>query len=311
MLSALPGADDAASKFNSYIAQDKRPWFEAAAAFKRFAEDRDTGGSSLERLIEFLNTPPTCGQDLIATTYTMVTMSLYLQSGATSPAYMRKALTNYEKVVLPQSNREKAGDPTFAPDAAVAGITLAHQPAASTDPSLIASKRPVTYNRMQAKLSTQNRIQLDKGLPFASGASGSTNILLHLLAEMREGGANLDGYAFLANAMMFLVYDGGHSIHEVLYVANQLERDKNRGRFGLRKSGEPAESFGFSSLKKPANKYATDYDAFIDVIPGELGKAFENAQEKAWNETQDYLLQNSAFADQDRVRTPGSAPAPR
>lgn len=277
-----------------YVIGDKRPWSAAVPGFAELAKAK-TGAEALKAVKDFLSTPPTTGQEIIAFSYLMTKLSIGQQVTGTRPDFMTRANDNYGKVIQKQAVRDRA-----APEASKvrielegAGITLLHQPNAVDDDSLIPSERPGTTNRFgnrgdreldEVERSDAIKLQHERAMPFASGVSGSTNILLHLYDDMVKKGdlKDVDGKEFLMNSMMFLVYDGGHSMHEVMWTANQLDKQLDLKL----KLGDPDKPIEFVS----------NYDVLVDQFGDELKKSMKEAQDEAWKGTQEYLKANSFFA---------------
>jgi hypothetical protein len=302
MLADSPENEKAAEYFiEHYVVEDKRPWSAAVPAFGTMAGAKD-GKEALAALKKFLSTPPTTGQEIIAFSYVMAKMPQAQKQTGKEPDWLLNASGNYSRITN-QANRERgAKDKVMSKGA---GVTMLHQPDASDDDNLVESERPGTANRMgnrmalkdgqdlpDVKRSKQNEIQLKQALPFASGVSGTTNILLHLYEEMekKSGGGGGTGVApneFLMNSMMFLVYDGGHSMHEAMWTANQIQADLKSIDFGL---NDPSQT------KNEPNQFVSDYDRFMDKFKGPLKTSMDEAQDTAWQGTQEYLEKNSAFA---------------
>lgn len=302
MLADNPQNEEAALYFvEHYVEEDKRPWSPSVPGFAELAKAKD-GKAALAELKKFLKTPPTTGQEIIAFSYVMAKMPQAQKSTGHEPQWLQDASGNYTRIIG-QANRERgAGQGKVMSKGA--GITMLHQPDASDDDNLIESERPGTANRMgqrgkltddqqlgDVKRSKQNDIQLTKALPFASGVSGTTNILLHLHEELEkqagDGGTGVDPNEFLMNSMMFLVYDGGHSMHEAMWTANQIEAELKSLKFGL---NDPSQT------KNEPNQFVSDYDRFMGKFKGPLKTSMDEAQDTAWQGTQEYLEKNSVFA---------------
>ena len=93
----------------------------------------------------------------------------------------------------------------------------------SSRPTLVRYPRIFTKSKTSAEAEAvySLRNQLEHGVAWASGMSGSTNINLHAIHwsnNMKDPSkkTNIDYKGALLGIMMFLVYDGGHSISEVL-----------------------------------------------------------------------------------------------
>ncbi len=304
MLADSPENEEAALYFvEHYVVEDKRPWSPSVPGFAELAKKKD-GKAALAELKKFLKTPPTTGQEIIAFSYVMAKMPQAQKSTGHEPQWLQNASGNYARIIG-QANRERGAVANEKIMSKGAGITMLHQPDASDDDNLIESERPGTANRMgprnkltddqqlgDVKRSKQNDIQLNKALPFASGVSGTTNILLHLHEELEkqagDKGTGVDPNEFLMNSMMFLVYDGGHSMHEAMWTANQIEAELKppKLKFGL---NDP-------SVKNEPNQFVSDYDRFMGQFKGPLKTSMDEAQDTAWQGTQEYLEKNSVFA---------------
>ena len=78
------------------------------------------------------------------------------------------------------------------------------------------------------KETTFERNALDKGLSVVTGASGSTNIMVHLNNYLAaKDPAYSPSQAYL-NTLAFLVFDGGHSVNESLAVYRALQESGMR-----------------------------------------------------------------------------------
>jgi hypothetical protein len=300
MLADTPENEEAAKYFvEHYIVEDKRPWSASVPGFATLANAKD-GKAALAALKSFLTTAPTTGQEVIAFSYIMAKMPQAQKQTGHEPVWLLNASGNYSRITS-QANRDRgAGQEKVLSKAA--GITMRHQPDASDDANLVETERPGSANIMgnrknlkddqelsDVKRSKQNEIQLKQALPFASGVSGTTNILLHLYEEMETKGATgVTPQEFLMNSMMFLVYDGGHSMHEAMWTANQIEADLKSITFGLNDPSLP---------KNEPNQFVSDYDRLMGQFKEPLKTSMEQAQENAWKGTQEYMQKNSIFAE--------------
>ena len=295
---------EAAKKLRKeYIIDDIRPWSKAVPGFQAI-EDAKTDAEALQAIKTFLKTPPTTGQEIIAFSFVMTKMAICQQGAANSegeptkvPGYMTKAGANYGQVIQKQAVRERGtSEKANTVLSEGAGITMLHQPSAVDDDTLVPSERPGTVNRFGNRkgpdsgkdLSEMERtkateVQHEHSLPFASGVSGSTNIMLHMYEDLvAKGMTGVGSREFLMNAMMFLVYDGGHSMHEVMWTANQLDEKLNLN-LGLGDPDKPTE-------------FVSDYDVLVDGFGDNMKVAMQGAMDEAWTGTQDYLQENSFFA---------------
>ena len=63
----------------------------------------------------------------------------------------------------------------------------------------------------------------------------------------KGGGTGVSPNEFLMNSMMFLVYNGGHSMHEAMWTANQIEKEVKSITFGLSDLNGPTDPKQFVS----------------------------------------------------------------
>ncbi len=191
-----------------------------------------TAHDALASLQRLLNAPMADGLDCIAIPYLTVKTSLK----APNVPWMPLANANYSDVVHPATARivPGQGHPNMPPpppnpnrEAAKAGITTHHQPSIETTGH--SSMHPSDVNRPNlAEPSVALTQALENGLPYASGVSGSTNIAMHMVDYMQCMNKSIDAKDALLGIMMFLTYDGGHSMHEALWVAHQLSCETGR-----------------------------------------------------------------------------------
>ena len=153
------------------------------------------------------------------------------------------------------------------------GIVLPHQAAAFSH----------SWMQLAFRASLQFRPNLDKpsvpvvqalqhGVPYATGVSGSTNILLHLAGHFKQLGTDLPiPHLLLAGMMLF---NGGHSMHEVLWVAHRLDQ-----MLGLDLRMSDAEP----------DRFIADYTRFFALFDGFDRRAIDHAVARAWDETLAYM----------------------
>jgi len=152
--------------------------------------------------------------------------------------------------------------------------------------------------------------------------------LLHLYQYMRDtGGVNdVPSQDFLLNAIAFVVYDGGHSMHEALWVANQTDT-----RLNLNLSLDPNKAAAPDGAAVPTpvdpntaaanppvlgmspppgeatTKFVSNYNRFAEKFTGEMKDAVDRAMNTAWTGTQRYLEDNSFFAADPAPSAPAAA----
>ncbi|MBB3122139.1 hypothetical protein [Pseudoduganella violacea] len=180
----------------------------------------------LPELYKQMNAASSSGDDSAAIYHLALKMTESLgeqashrQNPENGAPWMRAANENYGSVIDAAAARH-IGTTNLNRMAPTSGITTHHQPyiADGTEPAMHPSDR----NRPKLE-SPSNALKtaLENGLPYVSGVSGSTNIGMHMVHQMQ----NINAQEALLGIMMFLTYDGGHSMHEALWVAHQLSRE--------------------------------------------------------------------------------------
>ncbi len=304
--------------------KNPRFWMPLVPSLKALAT-ADTPQTKIDALLAFLDNPGDSGHATIAIPYVLVKTAAVLQHKATTP-WMVEAGTNYGRVITDQTRRIDAPRTDFEPGkfrfAEViqepklgAGITLKFQSNPFVEPGTVESTRPTVKNMPNFEKDLNLSVQapprmgaleqtrfpsaaietaLQSGLPYASGVSGSTNIMLHLLKHMKSppNNANVDPKTYLLGTMMFLVYDGGHSIQEVLWTANQLDK-----QLGLNLNlGNPDKPYEF----------VADYEKLAAIYPANESTApiLQLAITRALDTTLSYFDQTSIYSESDRNAPP-------
>jgi hypothetical protein len=284
-LSNLPsGAQhQAAAAVQNMMRHERRGWQAQSPELEAFFQAPP--GHELRALKNLLRAPKETGADCIAVPYLTVKMSLCLPGGA---PWMAQANDNYRNVVGPASARETESAPNPNRIAPKAGITAHHQPNTVRTPAGEAAMHPGDRNRpAMHRTSAELRAALQHGAPFVSGVSGSTNIVMHAVGHMLAEGRAIDAKDALLGTMMFLTHDGGHSMHEAMWVGNQLDHSLGLG-MGM-PGGDPA-------------RYVANYHGFIESFPPEKGRdTMRAAADTAWRVTLDQFGRSSHFSADNPV----------
>ena len=275
------------------ISKDQRFWFPKVPRLKEYSQ-ATTFGRAMMLLRIFLKAPILTGHDCIAMAYLAAKFAVkaYRLSSKSMP-YMRPANTNYHKFVKPAKTRLENinldDDPLALPNAGFSrdgGLSLWHQPSANEKPWMAEGVKPVSIYRPnfeEGELSVEATCQLTNGIPYAAGASGMTNILLHLFNEIEvTSKSGFDKKAAFLATLMFLNYDGGHSFHESLWVANQMTF-----------MTMPAAAQQLNDYQE----YIADYGAMSSYFADDTAIAWEQAIEAAWPATVAYFRQHSHFSN--------------
>jgi hypothetical protein len=89
----------------------------------------------------------------------------------------------------------------------------------------------------------------------------------------------------MLGTMMFLNFDGGHSMHEAMWVGNQLDQSLGLG-MGM-PGGDP-------------HSYVADYDGFVESFtPAQGQDKLRAAASTAWDATLNHFGQHSHFSQEN------------
>lgn len=278
MIDQLPEAEQ--KKLVGYlqgcINGDQRFWFNQVPGMDQLA--KASWPQSKQLLSELLRGPITTGFKSIVIPYLSVKLFCGLSVTSLGKAdWVRKINENYSSVM--SVHRGRIDGPSNAVSAA-AGITLRHQPAAVVDEWMTITDRPSLHCKPDLQNPTVPVLTaLQSGAPFAGGISGSNNIMLGIIAHLRAQGRAIDPKSALLGSIMFLNYDGGHSLHEALWTANQFGPKLG---LDLRASPNPRALFD-----EPIS-FISDYQSFVSmyrgtacepVMAGAVSQAFERTME--------------------------------
>ncbi len=203
------------SRFHQLTQGDSRFWMSHVQGLQKFVDAPEN--KQKRRLLEYLETPPRTGEECLSLYYSTVKISRALQEnarrftpwGQTEADQQEFRVRDDARRIIKGSNHLASGS----------GILLAHQPPMQSDPYANTHwYRPALSNHPDlADPSPMIDKSLASGAPYVSGPSGSAAFILGAVDHMinREQGQISRRQAMLG-ALMFLTYDGGHSLHEVM-----------------------------------------------------------------------------------------------
>ena len=201
------------------IEQDPRPWFRELSHIGPFLRE-----PTAQRLHDMLSHVAT-GFDVIKLPYLAARLSFAIQHVQGPPPWMQAANENFAMTVGPERSPKPA---PVAHRTERYGIHLHYQPGGERyegTSSAGGSKSWADDKVLDAgAVGTFDRHALDAGQPIVNGASGSANILAFLHRHLAARDPEHDEAAGMLAALTFLVYDGGHSINEVLGVYESIRR---------------------------------------------------------------------------------------
>ncbi len=209
------------------------------------------------------------------------------------PEWLKVTQANYYSIITPYRQNNSITYPTPLGNGkhiTTSGITQIHHP--PTNPM---KDNPLNHRwslMREPQLSgALTKIQLEHGIPFAGGVSGTINgisgILTHLIKDYK---LPIDPKEAILGIIMFLVYDGGHSIHEALWTLYQRElQNQYYLTLGLQLT-PPGEKTPLRGL------FVANYEHFIKMFQGsETGRVISEARNDAWQKILQYFNTNSLY----------------
>jgi len=121
---------------------------------------------------------------------------------------------------------------------------------------------------------------LNKNLSVVTGASGSTNIMVHLNQYLASKIPAFSSEQAYLNTLAFLVFDGGHSINESLAVYKALQE-----------TGE--------ARKTVLESYTANYQDLVTLVGDDSKEAVRTALDNAFAKTIDFYKEHAHSASEE------------
>lgn len=274
---------------NVLIKEDPRFWFPAIAELNHLPKEKDF----LQSLIHYLQSEKKTGYECISVPYLISKISPILRQNLIYPPWSRQGDINYVKELQPHTKKvriTRKGDPLMTEGG---GITLHFQPSIAKKEGLVLSQRPSTvrkpdldWNNLSKKEKISLKKQLEYGIPWASGMSGTTNICMYAWNYFSKK-RHIDLEPAILGFIMFLVYDGGHSIHEPIWALTQINK---KLKLKLELNTTPK-----------LEDFISDYEEFTNLFEGELKSQVNSAFDKSFDQVVGYFKDHSTYAKNQEV----------
>ncbi|WP_445494564.1 MARTX multifunctional-autoprocessing repeats-in-toxin holotoxin RtxA [Photorhabdus sp. SF281] len=163
------------------------------------------------------------------------------------------------------------------------GTALPHQPANDKyDDFLYGRNIAAARILIPGRETTFERNGLAHGHAVLTGASGSTNVMVHLNKYIARKQPTFSAEQGYLNTLAFLVFDGGHSVNESLAVYQALQATTDGKR------------------KQILNSYTVNYRDLVDIV-GEKGKVWvSQALDNAFKDTEAFYRKHVWMKSQPR-----------
>nr|WP_237146638.1 MARTX multifunctional-autoprocessing repeats-in-toxin holotoxin RtxA [Photorhabdus laumondii] len=213
--------------FAEKIKQDIRPWFSQTPELITFLQE-----PTLDNF-KIMMTKVDNGFEMIKIPFLAVKMSITDGMGLHLSQWKAEADTFYQEEIY----KARSTSNTLTHYANVThtveltqqqtndyGIALPHQPSGDPYENFLFG-RNVTAGRvlMPGRETALERNALAQGHSVVAGASGSTNIMVHLNNDIARQDPTFSREQAYLNTLAFLVFDGGHSVNESLTVYKALQ----------------------------------------------------------------------------------------
>ncbi|MQL46524.1 MARTX multifunctional-autoprocessing repeats-in-toxin holotoxin RtxA [Photorhabdus khanii] len=259
--------------FARAINQDFRPWFSRVPELTTFLDE--------PTFINFktMMTKVDDGYAVIKVPFLAVKMAITPGMGMDRAVWKIEGDRFYEDVITKarstRSQLTTGADVTYKVEITEKqtndyGTALPYQPANDKHDDFLYGRKVAAGRILVPGGETEfERNALAQGHSVVTGASGSTNIMVHLNNYIASKQPDFPTGQSYLNTLAFLVFDGGHSINESLAVYKALQA-----------TGDERE--------RVLNRYTANYRDLFDIA-GEEGKAWVSpALDNAFKETQEF-----------------------
>lgn len=284
----------------SEIELDQASWLKGVPKVLEFI-DTVNPVDALALLRTILTTKPTNGFQLILIPYLVqkfyrpyaVTYNLSHQNPL---KWVSVTQENYNKIVLIRNNNHRPATTIFnrLRDAKIKGFYRPSTRASmsSVDSNSTNDALSMKQGSLKSKIGSFTERAIQHGIPIGKGVSGTTNLYLGTIAHLiRDRDLDIDVNEALLGLTSFLIHDGGHSLHEALWTANQRESVaySNNDELKYLKLGLNLRSGSPKPLKR-VNDFIADYDHFFKLF--NLNQTID----LSWQQTLAYFDKNNYFS---------------
>ncbi|CAQ85115.1 MULTISPECIES: MARTX multifunctional-autoprocessing repeats-in-toxin holotoxin RtxA [Photorhabdus] len=271
--------------FAKAIDKDFRPWFSRVPEVTTFLDDPTFAN------FKTMMTKVDDGFSVIKVPFLAVKMATTPGMGMDSADWKRKGDIFYQDVIT--KARSTSTELTTGTDVTHKvvitekqtndyGTALPYQPANNKHDDFLYGRKVAAGRILVPGRETEfERNALAQGHSVVTGASGSTNIMVHLNNYIASKQPNFPTGQSYLNTLAFLVFDGGHSVNESLAVYQALQA-----------TGDERQ--------KKLNSYTANYQDLAEIA-GENGKVWVNqALDNAFKETQEFYQKYAVVKPQNR-----------
>ncbi|TNH43032.1 MARTX multifunctional-autoprocessing repeats-in-toxin holotoxin RtxA [Photorhabdus luminescens] len=272
--------------FARAINQDFRPWFSRVPELTTFLDEPTF--ANFKTMMTTVNN----GFDVIKVPFLSVKMAITSGMGMDRTAWKIGGDRFYEDVIT--KARSTSSELTAGADVKYRveitgkqtndyGTALPYQPAHDKHDDFLYGRKVASGRILVPGWETEfEHNALAQGHSVVTGASGSTNIMVHLNNYIASKQPTFSARQSYLNTLAFLVFDGGHSVNESLavYQALQVTGDEQR--------------------KQVLNSYTANYRDLVDIA-GEENKVWINqALDNAFQETGEFYQKHARVKPQSR-----------
>jgi hypothetical protein len=263
---------------------DVRFWMPKVPAIQRFVDahgDHRRGNA----LLAYLEHGVRSGEDCVSAYYTTVKLSRALRKHAKNYLMWDNTPQDVQDFATRDAARAIIKQPGYY--GLGTGLHLAHQPGLSNGPYMNEfHSRPSLTNRPNLSApSPAVQSQLASGATYGSGPSGSAGFACKFVDFInRHEDARIDPAHAVLGAFMFVCYDGGHALNEVMWEMNLL---KSRSR-------EERIDMGIRGQVYDPNRFVGRFQDFFDSFPRSTRDHLKRASNRAFEDMLRYDRQQSS-----------------
>lgn len=270
------------------VKKDSRFWFPATPeleSISRMTDDEDV----IKGLIDYLLKEKKSGYACISVPYLIVKLGIILKDNIIFAPWVLEANFNFFLNLEPQAKGLRVVNEGAPLETKGGGITLHYQPSENEEEWMVPSARPTNNRKPDLEKSNLSgdqkkslKTQMEHGIPWASGMSGSTNLCIYAWKHFNSLGP-IDLNAAILGTIMFLVHDGGHSLHETLWALSQITKKLDLN-LDLGRGDDLPE-------------FISDYEKFQQIFTGNLHLEVKNAFDHAFERVNEYYNEHSYYAN--------------
>lgn len=273
-----PVQQDLLARMASKMNAKPRPWFGQSPSMKQFVES-----PSIDTLKACLSDTSN-GVEAIKVPFIAMKMALAIKDVGSirRPSWLTGSDLFYALKILPEKTAASHLKDVQSSDS---GNLLHHHPKPTPSENALPGYS-YTYGRLVPpdQPTGFQQAALSAGQSVVAGPSGTTSMMAFFGQHLAKTNPGFSQEDHLLNTLMFVVFDGGHSTHEVLATLDALNRFQGVSKF------DP----GASTAQVSVADYAGGYEAIAELGSPETKAALRESLARATELTVEHIAKHLA-----------------